>query len=124
MADLTATTVAANFNIVKNGNGLGPRTLVVTLKQTADANAVVPAATALAFVRAVANAGGDRTGTDVGGPDAFSIAAVSGANASATGANRGDSAAGGYTFVLQGTGTLDVTIASHTVATIATFDQA
>jgi len=113
MADLTSTTVAANFNQVKNGNGLGPRTLIVTLKNTANAAAVVTNAVALAFVRAVANAGGSGNGTDTNGPDAFTIAAVSGAGA-----------ANGLTFVLQGTGTLDVTVADHTIATIATFDQA
>jgi hypothetical protein len=109
---VNGSTVGANANQVKNSNGLGPRTLIVTLKNTADAAAVVSNAAALAFVRAVANAGGDGTGTDSNGPDAFTIAGVSGAGA-----------ANGLTFVLQGTGTLDVTVADHTIATVATFDQ-
>jgi hypothetical protein len=108
---------------VVNGQGLGPRTIIVTLKQTADANAVVPAATIQAFLAAVGNAGGSGNGTDRNGPDAFTVTAVSGVNLAATGANRGDSAAGGITVALQGTGTLDVTVALHTVATVATFDQ-
>jgi hypothetical protein len=108
---------------VVNGQGLGPRTIIVTLKQTSNANAVVPAATIQAFLTAVGNAGGSGNGTDRDGPDAFTVAAVSGVNLAATGANRGDSAAGGITVALQGTGTLNVTVADHTVATIATFDQ-
>jgi hypothetical protein len=110
--DNTLTNVGVNFNQVKNANGLGPRTLIVTLKNTADGTAVVSNAAALAFVRAVANAGGVPP-NDQNGPDAFTIAGVSGVGA-----------ANGLVFVLQGTGTLNVTVADHTVATIATFDQA
>ena len=117
--------VSPNFDKVNVGNGLGPRTLIVTLKQTSDANAVVPAATVLAFIRAVERAGGDGSGNDRNGPDAFTIAGVSGIDETSkvNGIITGNSAAGGVTFALQGTGTLDVTIAAHTVATVATFDQ-
>ena len=34
MADLTATTVAANFNKVFDSNGLGPRTQIVNIAKT------------------------------------------------------------------------------------------
>jgi len=121
-AGATQATLGVNFERVNVGNGIGPRTLIVTLKNTGDANAVVPHATALAFIRAVEQAGGVPP-NDRNGPDAFTIAGVSGTNEAATGGNRGDSAAGGFVFALQGTGTLDVTIADHTVATVAAFDQ-
>ena len=105
-------TFGANFEQVKNANGKGPRTLIVTLKNTADGTAVVSNAAALAFVRAVAEAGGDSTGNDRNGPDAFTISGVSGVGA-----------ANGLVYSIQGTGTLNITVADHTVATIASFDQ-
>lgn len=39
MADLTSTTIAANFNKVVDSNGLGPRTQVVNIAKTNITNA-------------------------------------------------------------------------------------
>jgi hypothetical protein len=96
--------------VTKNGNGLGGRTLIVTLVKTAGGN--VAEADVSAFVKALGNAGGEGTGTDQNGPDAFTVAAVAGVGTATV------------TFALQGTGTLGATLADHTVATIATFNQA
>lgn len=99
--------IVANFEQVKDANGLGGRTVIATL--TKDAGGNVANAEALAFVKAVAQSGGNGSGSDQNGPDAFTVAAVSGVGTDTV------------TFALQGTGTLNVSIADHTVTTVATF---
>lgn len=48
MADLTGTTVAANYEVLRDGNGAGPKTMVVTMSKTSisDAEAVAAIKTA------------------------------------------------------------------------------
>jgi len=117
MADITSvvvgsTTVGANFEQLVKSNGLGARSIVVQIdKDAGDATE----AQMVAVLKALCNSGGDGTGTDVGGPDAFTVAAF-------TQATIGTDPA--YA-VLQGTGTLNTTpVTGYTVTVLATFDQA
>ena len=114
MASLIGTTVAANFDIVRNGNGLGPRTIIATVVNTAGGN--VTAANLAAFNKAVANASGADGVLGADDSDAFTVAGVTGVGGATV------------TFVLQGTGTFrvgaDKFVTGLTTAIVATFDQA
>jgi hypothetical protein len=98
-----------NFDKVVEGNGLGPRTLIVKIVKDGGGN--VTEAVVNAFIKAAERAGGDGTGADRNGPDAFTVAGVTGVGTAAV-----------Y-LALQGTGTLGATAADHTVTTEVTFDQ-
>lgn len=110
MPSLLATTVAANYNKVKTGNGLGGRTLIVTVvKDSGDATEEE----LRVVLQALCNAGGDKTGTDGNGPDAFTIAGISGTIGTDP-----------VYVALQGTGTVATApVTGFTVAVVATFDQ-
>jgi hypothetical protein len=113
MADLTSTTVAANFNKVRDANGLGPRTVIVKIAKTDITNAEMNT-----MVKALMQ-GGTYSGVT---NDAFTVAGVSGFTA--------NEEADVVFIALQGTGTINadasnalgVTGAALTVE--ATFDQA
>jgi hypothetical protein len=93
-------------------NGLGARSIVVQIdKDSGDATE----AQMVDVLQALCNAGGDGTGTDVGGPDAFTVAAFAQSTIGTDPAYA----------VLQGTGTLNTTpVTGYTVTVLATFDQA
>lgn len=106
--------------VTKIGNGIGPRTLVVSLSKTNMTQAELSA-----VVKYLGNAGGDGTGTDVGGPDAFTVAAVGTADGSAFVSGTTDV----VYLALQGTGTVAAGadfggVTGVTLAVVATFDQA
>ncbi len=112
MADVTsqavgATTVGANFEQIVNTQGIGGRTLVVTIVKDAGDMTEAELVTVL---KAITLAGGDGTGTDTGGPDAFTVVGIADFDGS-------DPA---Y-VMLQGTGTLGGVPAGFTIATVATF---
>ena len=108
MADLTSTTVAANFNKVFKSNGLGPRTRILSLSKSGIATA--PRADLVAVVRAL-TAGGV-AGTN----DAATIAGVAWENANVV------------HLAVQGTGALTpaadyLGVTGVTMALVADFDQ-
>lgn len=107
MADLTNTTIAANYNQLFTGTGLGGRTLIVSVvKDSGDATE----AQLLAVIRALQNAGGSGSGTDDNGPDAFTIAGIAGTIGTDP-----------VYVALQGTGTVGNVPSGYTVTTIAEF---
>ena len=69
MADLTGDTVAANFEKFNGFTALG-RTVIVRIEHTDITDAEMKE------IIAYFEAGGDGTGTDVNGPDAFTVAAM------------------------------------------------
>jgi len=103
--------------VVKNGNGLGPRTIIATVVNTAGGN--VSAENIQKFVDAIANAsgviavGGSALGAN--DSDAFTVAGVSGVGGATV------------TFALQGTGTFrtgaDKFVTGLTTAVVAEFNQ-
>lgn len=96
--------------ITKNGNGLGGRTLICTIvKDSGDATE----AELSAVIKALGNAGGDGSGTDTGGPDAFTVAGVSGFDGTDP-----------IYVALQGTGTpAAAPVTGFTLAVVATFED-
>jgi hypothetical protein len=106
-----ATTFGANYEQIVNTQGLSGRLLVCTLvKDAGDATE----AELVALLKALGNAGGDGTGTDIGGPDAFTVAAVSDFDGTDP-----------IYVVLQGTGTPSATpVAGFTLAVVATLGLA
>ena len=116
MADVTSlavgsTTVAANFEQIVNTQGLSGRLLVCTIvKDDGDATE----AQLVSVLKALTLAGGDRSGTDTNGPDAFTVAAVSDFDGSDP-----------VYVVLQGTGTPNTTpVTGFTLAVVATLGLA
>jgi hypothetical protein len=104
---------------VIDGNGLGPRTLVVTVTNTGDSNPV-SAENLQKFIQAVANSGATITlGTGgvlgANASDAFTVAGVSGEGTATV------------TVVLQGTGVFRVGDDKHvtglTTAIVSTINQ-
>jgi len=99
MADIRSlavgsTTVGANFEQLVNTQGLSGRIIIADISKTgADATE----AEIVATLKALGNAGGDGSGTDVDGKDAFTVV---GFNAASLGTDPA------Y-VILQGTGTLD-----------------
>ena len=109
MADLTGTTVAANFEQINGGvNGLGPRTQIVSVnKGTGDASE----ANLVAVIKALTS------GTSAGdSTDAFTVAGIAGTIGTDP-----------VYLALQGTGTVDTDagdyLADITLAVVADFDQ-
>lgn len=94
--------------VTKTGNGLGGRTLIVSVvKDSGDATE----AELSAVIRALGQAGGSGTGTDLNGPDAFSVAGVAGTIGTDP-----------VYLALQGTGTVNTApVAGFTVAVVAEF---
>ena len=109
MAALTGD-VIANYNKVKTGNGLGPRTLIVSIvKDSGDATEeqLRTVLQALAQPAGVSNPG------DTDGPDAFVVAGISGTIGTDP-----------VYVALQGTGTpASAPVTGYTVTVVATFDQ-
>lgn len=116
MPDLTGTDVAANYEQYVPSNGLGGRTIIATVVGNDDTN--ITESELVAATQGIANAGGDGTGSDTDGPDAFTVAGMVGT---------ADGASGAVYVALQGTGTLGTTKADYatgvTFAAVATFDQ-
>jgi hypothetical protein len=96
--------------VTKVGSGLGPRTLICTIvKDSGDATE----AELSTVLRALGQAGGSGNGSDTNGPDAFTVAAVSGTIGTDP-----------VYVALQGTGTPNtIPVTGFTLAVVATFDQ-
>jgi len=94
--------------VTKTGNGLGGRTLIVSVvKDSGDATE----AELSAVIRALGQAGGSGNGSDTNGPDAFTVAAVAGTIGTDP-----------VYLALQGTGTVNTApVAGFTVAVVAEF---
>ena len=97
--------------VTKVGNGLGPRTLICTIvKDSGDATE----AELSAVLRAIGQPQGVSNPGDVNGPDAFTVAGVSGTIGTDP-----------VYVALQGTGTpASAPVTGFTLAVVATFDQA
>ena len=100
--------------VTKAGNGLGPKTLIVSMSKTNITQAELNS-----IVQALGNAGGDGSGTDTGGPDAFVVAGISAFTAGVTDV---------VYLALKGTGTFTEGsdfggVTGVTSAIVATFDQ-
>jgi len=110
-AAITASQIGANARQIVNTQGLSGRLLVCTIvKDAGDATE----AELVEVLQALGNAGGDGTGTDTGGPDAFTVAAVSDFDGTDP-----------VYVVLQGTGTPAVNpVAGFTLAVVATLGLA
>lgn len=108
MADLTSTTVATNYNQLVTGNGLGPRTQIVSVnKGTGSATE----AELVAVIKALT------VGTDVGSTnDAFTVAGVAGTVGTDP-----------LYLAVQGTGTIGTSSGDYgtdiTLAVVADFNQ-
>jgi hypothetical protein len=119
MGDLTATTVAANYLKNTRANGLGPRTVIVTVAKTGG----VTNANLNTIINYLTTSHG--SGTPSTGDSAFVVAGLSG---STTGGAFTSGSTETVYLALQGTGDLTVAdadcgISGYTVAIIATFDQ-
>jgi hypothetical protein len=121
MADVTglavgATTVGANYNkFVINTSDAG-RELVLSATKTDMTDADL-----LAVYRQLTQAGGDGTGTDTNGPDAFTFAGFGTADGSAFVSGTTDV----VFFRVQGTGTADTaTVSGVALAVVAIFAPA
>jgi hypothetical protein len=113
MADLTSTTVAANYNKFTISQSDAGREIVVKAEKENMVHADL-----LAVIRQLSLSGGDGTGTDSNGPDAGTIAAFGTAN--------GSDFASGVTdevfFRVQTTGTLNLTeVSGVTLTAVAVF---
>jgi hypothetical protein len=106
-----STTVGANYEQIVNTQGLSGRLLVCTIvKDSGDATE----AELVEVLKALSNAGGDGTGSDLTGPDAFTVAAVSDFDGSDP-----------VYVVLQGTGTpAAAPVTGFTLAVVATLGLA
>jgi hypothetical protein len=116
MADIKSlvvgsTTVGANFEQIVNAQGLGGNTVIATIVKDAGDMTEAELVTVL---KAIESAGGDGTGSDVGGPDAFVVAGIADFDGTDP-----------VYVALQGTGTLRTTqVTGFTIAVVATFAHA
>jgi hypothetical protein len=118
MADVTGlvvgtTTVGANYNKFSNAQSDVGRELIISASKTN----IVHADLAAVYAQLTLS-GGDGTGTDINGPDAFTLSAVGTAD--------GSDFVSGTTdvvfFKAQGTGTPNLTsVSGVTLAVVATF---
>ena len=121
MPSLLTTPVAANYLKNVRANGLGPRTVIVTVSKAnitdAELNLVINTLTSSGGTPSYAT-------PDLDGPDAFVVAGLAG---DAAGAPFVAGTTGVVFVALQGTGTpatgSNVGVTGATVAVIATFDQ-
>ena len=116
MANLSAvsvgsTTFGANYEQIVNTQGLSGRLLICTIvKDSGDATE----AELVEVLKALGNAGGDGTGTDQGGPDAFTVVGVADFDGSDP-----------VYVALNGTGTpASAPVVGFTLAVVATFGLA
>jgi hypothetical protein len=111
-----STTVGANYEKFVNAQSDVGRELIISVTKSGGGN--VTHAVLQAVLNQLTLTGGDGTGTDVGGPDAFTVNAIGTANGAAF-------ESGTTTVVLikaQGTGTPNLgSISGATLATVATF---
>lgn len=113
MADLTSTTLAINFQKFSINTSDAGRELVISASKTNMVDADL-----LAVYRQLTVAGGDGTGTDSNGPDAFTFAGFGTADGSAFVSGTTDV----VYFRIQGTGTPNLTeVSGVTLALVATF---
>ena len=111
MPSLIDTTVGINYNKVKTGNGLGPRTLICTIVKDGGTDATEEELRTV--LQALAQPAGVSNPGDTNGPDAFVVAGVSGTVGTDP-----------VYVALQGTGTpATAPVTGFTVAVVATFDQ-
>ncbi len=120
MADLSSTYVANNFNKFAINTSDAGHELVVQVTKSGSGN--LTNAVLLAVYRQLTAAGGDASGTDTGGPDAFTFAAFGTADGSAF-------VSGTTTdvfFRLQGSGGTPntTTVSGATITVIANFKPA
>ncbi len=117
MADLTSATVAANYNKFAISQSDAGAEIVISGSKSNMVHADV-----LAVIRQLSLAGGDGTGTDTGGPDAFTVAAFGTADGSAFVSGTTDV----VYFRIQGSGgTPNLTeVSGVTLATVAVFKPA
>ena len=107
-----STTFGANYEQIVNTQGLSGRLLVCTIVKDGGGDATE--AELVAVLKALGSAGGDGTGSDLTGPDAFTVAAVSDFDGTDP-----------VYVVLQGTGTpATAPVAGFTVAVVATLGLA
>jgi hypothetical protein len=121
MADVTSlaigsTTVGANYEKFVNAQSDVGRELIISVTKSGAGN--LTHAVLKGVYNQLTQAGGDGTGTDVGGPDAFTLSSIGTANGSAF--------VSGTTTVVylkaQGTGTPNTTtVDGATIAVVATF---
>ena len=108
MAEITN----VNYEQLFNKSGFGARTIIATL--TKDSGSATEAEL-VTLIQAIENAGGDGTGTDTDGPDAFTVAGFYAATLGTDPAY----------VALQGTGTLGTSsgdyVTGFTVTTVADF---
>ena len=97
--------------ITKVGNGLGARTLIVSVNKAGGDHTQAELS---ALIKALGNAGGSGNGTDQNGPDAFTVAGVAGTVGTDP-----------VYLALQGTGTVGTTESDYvtgiTLAVVAEF---
>lgn len=103
-----STTFGANYEQIVNTQGLSGRILECSIvKDSGD----MTEAEFVAVLKALGNAGGDGTGTDIGGPDAFTVVGISDFDGSDP-----------VQVLLQGTGTpASAPVAGFTVTVQATY---
>jgi hypothetical protein len=113
MADLTSatigsTTFGANYEQIVNTQGLSGRLIIATIvKDTGD----MTEAELVTVLKALERAGGDGTGTDKTGPDAFNVVGIADFDGTDP-----------CYVALNGTGTLpSAPVSGFTVAAVATF---
>ncbi len=121
MADVTslaigATTVGANYEKFVNAQSDVGRELIISVTKSGSGN--LTHAVLKAVYNQLTQAGGDGTGTDTGGPDAFTLSSIGTADGSAF--------VSGTTTVVymkaQGTGTPNTTtVSGATIAVVAVF---
>lgn len=103
--------VAVNYEQIVNTQGIGGKTIIATIvKDSGD----MTEAELVTVLKALGTAGGDGTGSDTGGPDAFTVVGIADFDGSDP-----------VYVALQGTGTLNTTpVTGFTVAAVATFSFA
>jgi len=117
MANLLNETIATNFNKFAISQSDAGSEIVISASKSNMTNADL-----LAVIRQLSVAGGDGSGTDVGGPDAFTVAGFGTADGSAFVSGETDV----VYFRIQGTGGTPnlTTVSSVTLATVAVFKPA
>lgn len=111
MPSLVGTTVATNFEQIVNTQGIGGKTIIATIVKDAGDMTEAELVTVL---KALTIAGGSGSGSDVNGPDAFTVVGIADFDGSDP-----------CYVALQGTGTLpSAPVTGFTVAAVATFNLA
>jgi hypothetical protein len=105
-------TFGANFEQIVNTQGLSGRLIIATVEKNAGDE--MTEAEFVTVLKALGSAQGDKSGTDINGPDAFTVVGISDFDGTDP-----------VYVALQGTGTLDTgannLVSGFTVTTVATF---